>query len=33
MPLDKDVDLEKLAQLTENYTGAEIENMCAGRPE
>ena len=28
MPLDKDVDLENLAQLTENYTGAEIENLC-----
>ncbi len=28
MPLDKDVDLEQLAQLTESYTGAEIENLC-----
>lgn len=28
MPLDKDVDLEQMAQLTENYTGAEIENLC-----
>ncbi|MDE1860695.1 MAG: CDC48 family AAA ATPase [Candidatus Micrarchaeota archaeon] len=28
MPLDKDVDLEELAVATENYTGAEIENVC-----
>ncbi|MEM0149613.1 MAG: CDC48 family AAA ATPase [Candidatus Micrarchaeaceae archaeon] len=27
MPLDKDVDLKELAQATENYTGAEIENV------
>ncbi len=28
MPLDKDVSLESLAEATENYTGAEIENLC-----
>ncbi len=28
MPLDKDVDIEMLAKQTENYTGAEIENVC-----
>ncbi len=28
MPLDKNVDLVELANLTENYTGAEIENVC-----
>ncbi len=28
MPLEKDVDLEDIASLTENYTGAEIENVC-----
>ncbi len=28
MPLDKDVVLEDLADETENYTGAEIENLC-----
>ncbi len=28
MPLDKDVRLEELAEMTENYTGAEIENLC-----
>ncbi len=28
MPLSKDVDLEELAKITENYTGAEIENVC-----
>jgi len=27
MPLDKDVDLIELANMTENYTGAEIENI------
>ena len=27
MPLDKDVDLVEIAKLTENYTGAEIENV------
>ncbi|MEM3791218.1 MAG: CDC48 family AAA ATPase [Candidatus Micrarchaeaceae archaeon] len=27
MPLDKDVSLEELAEKTENYTGAEIENL------
>jgi transitional endoplasmic reticulum ATPase len=27
MPLDKDVDLKTLAKVTENYTGAEIENV------
>jgi transitional endoplasmic reticulum ATPase len=28
MPLAKDVNLEELAKQTENYTGAEIENIC-----
>lgn len=28
MPLDKDVDLGNLADETENYTSAEIENIC-----
>lgn len=28
MPLDKDVDLRELANMTDNYTGAEIENVC-----
>jgi transitional endoplasmic reticulum ATPase len=28
MPLDKDVVLEDLANVAENYTGAEIENIC-----
>ncbi|MGC8479265.1 MAG: AAA family ATPase, partial [Candidatus Micrarchaeia archaeon] len=28
MPLDGDVDLKRVATLTENYTGAEIENVC-----
>jgi transitional endoplasmic reticulum ATPase len=27
MPLDKDVDMAELAKATENYTGAEIENI------
>jgi transitional endoplasmic reticulum ATPase len=27
MPLAKDVDMEELTRLTENYTGAEIENI------
>jgi transitional endoplasmic reticulum ATPase len=27
MPLDKDVDIAELANITENYTGAEIENI------
>jgi len=27
-PLDKDVDLEKLAEKTEGYTGADIEAVC-----
>ncbi len=27
-PLDKDVDLEKLAEMTEGYTGADIEAVC-----
>lgn len=27
MPLDKDVDIPELARLTEEYTGAEIENI------
>jgi transitional endoplasmic reticulum ATPase len=28
MPLDKDVTREDLAEMTDNYTGAEIENLC-----
>ncbi len=28
MPLDKDVSREQLAEMTDNYTGAEIENLC-----
>ncbi len=28
MPLDKDVDLEKLADWTEGYTGADLEALC-----
>lgn len=28
MPLDKDVDIASLANATEGYTGAEIENLC-----
>jgi len=28
MPLDKTVDLAELANSTDNYTGAEIENIC-----
>lgn len=28
MPLDKNVDIEVLANAMENYTGAEIENVC-----
>ncbi len=28
MPLDKSVAIEDLANATENYTGAEIENVC-----
>ncbi len=28
MPLTKDVNLDELAKATENYTGAEIENIC-----
>ncbi len=28
MPLDKNVDLTDLANITEGYTGAEIENIC-----
>ena len=28
MPLDKDVNLKKLADLTENYSGADIEALC-----
>jgi transitional endoplasmic reticulum ATPase len=28
MPLDKSVDLIELAKVTDNYTGAEIENLC-----
>ncbi|MEM0200850.1 MAG: CDC48 family AAA ATPase [Candidatus Micrarchaeaceae archaeon] len=28
MPLDKDVNLERISEITENYTGAELENIC-----
>ncbi|MAG50628.1 ATPase [archaeon] len=28
MPLDKDVNLSKLAEKTESYTGADIQNIC-----
>ena len=28
MPLDKDVDLEELAKLTENYVGADLAALC-----
>lgn len=28
MPLDKDVELRELANITDSYTGAEIENVC-----
>ncbi len=28
MPLDKSVDLAELANITDSYTGAEIENIC-----
>ncbi len=28
MPLDKNVDIAELANMAENYTGAEIENVC-----
>ena len=28
MPLDKSVDLERLADVTENYSGADIEALC-----
>ncbi|MDE1762302.1 MAG: AAA family ATPase, partial [Candidatus Micrarchaeota archaeon] len=28
MPLDKDVDVAELAEITNGYTGAEIENLC-----
>ncbi len=28
MPLDKDVDLKKLAKMTENYSGADIAALC-----
>ena len=28
MPLDKTIDLNALSEQTENYTGAEIENLC-----
>ncbi len=29
MKLDKDVKLEKIADLTENYVGADIEAICS----
>ncbi|MFX0149716.1 MAG: AAA family ATPase [Candidatus Hodarchaeota archaeon] len=28
MSLDSNVDLQELAQLTQNYTGADLENLC-----
>ncbi|MDO8554122.1 MAG: CDC48 family AAA ATPase [Candidatus Micrarchaeota archaeon] len=28
MPLDKSVDLKELSQITEGYTGADLENLC-----
>ncbi|QQG39189.1 MAG: CDC48 family AAA ATPase [Candidatus Woesearchaeota archaeon] len=28
MPIARDVDLKKLAEVTENYVGADIENVC-----
>jgi len=28
MPLADDVDLEKLAEMTEGYTGADLEALC-----
>ena len=28
MPLAKDVDLKKLAKVTEGYSGADLENLC-----
>ena len=28
MPLDKSIDIMELAKVTDNYTGAEIENVC-----
>lgn len=28
MPLDKDIDLERLADLTHGFVGADIENLC-----
>ncbi len=28
MPLDEDVDLDKIADLTHGYVGADIENLC-----
>ncbi len=28
MPLDKDINLSKLAEKTEGYTGADIQNIC-----
>jgi transitional endoplasmic reticulum ATPase len=28
MPLDEDVNIERLARLTEGYTGADIEALC-----
>ena len=28
MPLDDDVDLRKLAEMTDGYTGADIEAVC-----
>jgi transitional endoplasmic reticulum ATPase len=28
MSLDSNVDIQKLAHLTQNYTGADLENLC-----
>ncbi|MHB1507753.1 MAG: VCP-like ATPase [Cuniculiplasma sp.] len=28
MPLEKDVDLEKLSDITDGYVGADLENLC-----
>jgi len=28
MPLGEDVDLDKIAEITEGYVGADIENLC-----
>ena len=28
MPLDENVSLKKIAQITEGYSGADLENVC-----